>query len=88
MKEAEDLGKEMANALESFVNNYSRLPQKYCIEQLMRTHRTLQQSLARMFLLYFEELSKQYTDPRNEASVALAKAIMALPETERALPFI
>jgi hypothetical protein len=88
MEESEKLGVDMANALESFVNNYSRQPQQACVKRLMQSHRTLQQSLARLFLSYFEELSKQNTDLRNEAAVELAKQIMELPARTRALPFI
>jgi hypothetical protein len=56
----------------------------------VRDHLTLVQSKMRFCMLYIEEVARApYTDLRNEASVKLAKKIMAATdECDRALPLI
>jgi hypothetical protein len=79
---------ELAQAISRYLNVYgeSRLPM--LVEELGRDHRTLQQKFTRVCMMWMEHLAKSDYDMRNEASVMLARKIMALPARDRALPFI
>jgi hypothetical protein len=69
---------EMARELLKFVNSCGVDGKGFAVA-LASDHPTLQQSVMRLFLDFATEMSKkQYTDLRNEASVALAKKIVNL----------
>ncbi len=80
---------EMAQSISSFVNVYAGgKDMKECAKVLAKDHRSLQQMTMRLFMAFVEEMAVNSSDGRNEASVTLAKAIMALPDKVKALPFI
>ena len=83
-------GRELAGVISLSVNSFT-FDSNGFVEVMIREHKTLQQSFMREVILPYIEalsLSKNYDD-RNEASVALAKAIMErTTEAERCLPFI
>lgn len=71
-----------------FVNNYGHSDELFA-KLLMREHRTLQQSVMRLFMVCIEEWSKQeHCDLRNEATIALSRKILSLLEEDRCLPFL
>jgi hypothetical protein len=80
--------KAMVEALSHFVNNYS-CPNKDFAKQVMNEHRTLQQSMMRLFIATIEEWAKQeYFDLRNEDTIMLSRKIMKAIEGECYLRFI
>lgn len=70
-------GKELANELTNFVNNYNCDHEEF-INAFCREHRTLQQSSFRLFLMLLERLaSDEYnTDLRNKSSHEVAKKMI------------
>lgn len=53
------------------------------VEAMSRQHRTLQQGFTRLVVAWILDLSKrEHYDPRNEASVMLAKKIVANVEAD------
>jgi len=82
-------GKEFAEAFSRLVNNYSREEQKAAIQEMLRDHRSLQQSMTRFMVMWFKALAedKYGHDLRNEASVQLAKDFMAA-KFNKALPLV
>ena len=82
--------KDMAEAITSYLNNFSREPTDQLVEELLRQHRTLQQSFSRFCLRWFQRLAEapHGCDLRNEASVELAREIMKIDPQVRALPLI
>lgn len=88
-KEQKD-GEEFARTFSNFVNDMRRGPKKVALEKMMREHRTLQQNMMRFFLMFVEMMAEQQMfDMRNEASVKLAKSILAnVPEQDRQLPYV
>jgi len=72
-------GKELANELTDFVNNYNCDHDEF-INAFTRQHRTLQQSSFRLMLILMDKLaSSEYgknTDARNEGTHKLAKKLM------------
>lgn len=64
---------------------------KLFIQSMSNEHRTLQQAMTGYMLAWFKHLSElkenQY-DPRNEASVRIAKKIIAVTEGVTRLPLI
>tara|TARA_R100001510_G_C7613546_1_gene176355 strand:- start:371 stop:715 length:345 start_codon:yes stop_codon:yes gene_type:complete len=70
-------GKELANELTNFVNNYNCDHEEF-INAFCREHRTLQQSSFRLFLMLLDRIaSDEYsTDLRNESSHKVAKKMI------------
>lgn len=72
-------GKELANELTNFVNNFNCDHDEF-INSFCREHRTLQQSSFRLILMLVEKLaSDEYgknTDARNEGTHKLAKKLI------------
>ena len=70
-------GKELANELTNFVNNYNCDHEEF-INAFCREHRTLQQSSFRLFLMLLDKLaSDEYrTDGRNKSSHEVAKKMI------------
>ena len=82
--------KELADAMENAVNNFSFNPKKVA-EQVPLMHRTLQQSIYRLCRAIIEVMGADdyATDPRNQAAHDDAKAMLAyLREHGRAIPMI
>ena len=83
-------GKEMADELASFVNNYG-CDEEGFVENVMHQHRTLQQSLFKLFMLCVDEWSKKKEfefDGRNEHTVMTSKKIMEVIPDSKYVPFI
>lgn len=81
-------GEEMAMLFLKFINNMSANEEDF-VKGLCDSHRTLQQSIMRVFMKFVTEMAKKeegFYDLRNEASVKLARKIMALDDIY--LPFI
>jgi hypothetical protein len=87
---ADTTAKEMAEAIVSYLNNFSKKPTDELVDELLGQHRTLQQCFSRFCLRWFERLAEapHGFDLRNEASVKLAQAITKIDFRMRALPFI
>jgi hypothetical protein len=79
---------QLVKALSDYVNRMGH-DKDGVAEQVMREHRTLQQSLFGLFLRVIEEWSKQgHCDLRNEYAVESSKKIMELLDGNSATPFI
>ena len=86
---ADEKGQEFANTLSSFLNCMGNArAESAAVQAMLRNHATLRQSAMRLFMRYIRGLAEQHNDPRCEASINLAKAIMALPEAQHGLPLI
>jgi hypothetical protein len=87
---AEMTAKEMAETIMGYLNNFSRKPTEELVEELLRQHRTLQQSFSRFCLRWFERLAESPYgfDLRNEASVKLGREITKIDPRVRALPLV
>jgi hypothetical protein len=87
---ANKTAREMAEAITDYLNNFSREPAENLVEELLRQHRTLQQSFSRFCLRWFERLAEapHGHDLRNEASVKLAQEIKKIDPRVRALPLV
>ena len=72
----------------AFCDNHGSRTHATAVSQLLRRHRTSQQSVMRFFLQFVAGMAIAGTDDRNEASVELAKAIMAIDPEKRVLPLI
>ena len=86
-------GTEMAQMLDEFANSADHRETFAFVEQLtQRTHRTLQQKVMGLFVAAIEGWAsgKGGTDARNEATVALAKKMVAGTgdKYDRMLPYI
>jgi hypothetical protein len=80
---------EAARALARGLGQLDREGKEAFLDELTRIeHRTCQQDAARLFLGFFEVMAGSRSDPRNEATVELGKAIMGLPARVRSLPRI
>lgn len=83
--------KECAETIERSINTMSISP-KQVAKELATMHPTLQQTFMNIAVQFIREMSqKTYADGRNEASVELAKKIMAnldYEDKEGLLPFI
>lgn len=79
-------GQEFARIFSQFVNDMRNEPKKAALAAMLRDHRTIQQNMMRFVMLFIEGMAEQECDLRNEASVALAKEIMAIDPSVRALP--
>ena len=81
-----------SRALLDYVNDMSCTPQEL-VDDLSRSHRTLQQGVTRFCVAWLENCAKQYAtrdyDLRNEASAELGRQFMLLVEPRsRAIPSI
>lgn len=75
-----------ADRILAFVNAYGTDNEGFA-KIIAASHRTLQQSVMRLFIKTIEEISKQQTDPRNEQAVELAKKITEVAK-DYTLPLI
>lgn len=78
-----ELGKAMMNTVNTF-----NVDEKMFASFVANEHRTLQQSAMRLMTAAIRALAQNTPDARNEATVALAKAICNLPEAQNGLPMI
>jgi hypothetical protein len=91
-KQPTEAEQKVADAIMQHVNGHGLHPEGV-VSAMARDHRTLQQHMTRLAVEWFEYLAAlepgQY-DLRNEASVQLAKAIVASPEWEerKRLPYV
>lgn len=82
---------EMAQMLDEFVNGHDDdESRKAFAEQVtLRTHRTLQQNIMRLFVATLEAWAEAPYDLRNESTVALAKKFLATGDKyDRHLPYV
>ena len=85
---AETQGEKFFGEITSFMNGTSIDARKHAAKLMAKDHRTLQQNMMRFFMLFVEEMAQNTSDLRNEDSVALAKAIMNLPDNVQILRHI
>ena len=83
-------GKQFADTFSKFVNVMAASQDvTEAVQTMVYDHRHLQQGMMSFFMKFVEEMAKnERYDGRNEASVELAKSIMELDESVRALPYI
>jgi len=81
---------ELADQISTFVNRHgSNRGCQGVAEKMVQDHPTLQQAKMRLFVAYVKELAKlPYADARNQASVDLAKSLVAQWGDGPALPTI
>ena len=80
--------KDVVNELSKFANAMCPKSEEFA-EEVMREHRTLQQSMFGLFLRTIEEWAKQENyDLRNEYTVETSKKIMELLDDSSHTPFI
>jgi hypothetical protein len=79
MTRTEELTKEVVKNLSDFVNTFDSDRYAEFAKQFKREHRTLQQSMIRLFVTVIEEVGdgEYHTDARNEGSKKLCKDIMS-----------
>ena len=84
MNEREQAAVELAGKLEDFANSFSDSENKIVATHIMRSHRTLQQGVMRLFLTMCKDWAANeeadFYDLRNEATVKLAKRIVELDD--------
>ena len=80
--EAENAAKDLLN----FVNSFTYDQEAFAME-IARGHKTLQQSVMRLFVRTIEVMSTVVPDDRNRATVELAKEITKIAH-EYSLPLI
>ena len=77
----DERAEEFVKAFSSFVNSRSTPEFEYAVELMSREHRTLQQQMTQVCLLWLEHLTSLEEhngyDLRNEASVKLAKRLLS-----------
>ncbi len=61
---------------------------KGMLEVIQNEHRTNKQGLMRLLMMIIGQFALDGSDGRNQASVDLAKEIMAIDERKRILPYI
>jgi hypothetical protein len=87
IKDAKTITEELGNFANTFLPEYHGFS-----AGLSSQHRTLQQTIMRLFIRWLEdlaELPEDRHDARNEASVRFAKSVMQnVPEEDRWLPYI
>jgi len=90
-KSDEEFARAAQEQLSRFVNKYG-CPQSEFAEFVMSDHRTLQQSMMRLFVEcikgWAEKAEKKDYDLRNEATCKLCQKIVARFDDELGLPFI
>jgi hypothetical protein len=87
IKDAKTITEELGN----FANTFSPDESGF-IEGMSRQHRTLQQSITRLFIVWLRHLAtlpEGRYDDRNKATVRFAKSVMQnVPEEDMWLPYI
>lgn len=85
-------GAEMAEMFDEFCNSgrADERTQDFVDQVTKRTHRTLQQKMAGLFMRTFEGWSTAQFDARNEATVKIAKTIVEATKSQfyKSLPYI
>jgi hypothetical protein len=88
----QDEAKKVVDILSRFVNGFNREEREAFVTALMIEHRTLQQSMARLFFQcigkWAEYGEKGMFDGRNEATCKLCKKIVDTFGDEMGLPYI
>lgn len=89
----EKFAEELADRMEGFVNSFDRSGDKIFIEKItLRIHRSLQQSVFRLFYKCILSWSKCYEDGnydlRNEATCKLSHEITEFLKEKDGIPFI
>ena len=89
----EKFAEEIAGGMESFVNTFDRSGDKIFVEHVtLRIHRSLQQSIFRLFYRCIQSWSKSYEDGnydlRNETACKLSHEIVDLLKDRDGIPFI
>ena len=89
----EKFAEELADRMEEFVNNYDRSGDKVFVEKVtLRLHRSLQQSVFRLFYRCIRSWSECYDngnyDLRNEATCKLSHEIVEFLKEKDGIPFI
>lgn len=82
--------REMASQLSNFVNSFD-CDIDGCVDAILEQHRTLQQSIFRLFLKTINKWSKldeSLYDLRNECTVETSKKIMKALQGTDGVPFI
>jgi hypothetical protein len=81
---------ELAKQISDFVNGFGMGRSQALAVEMVRDHPTLQQGKMRLFVAFVREMAKiEYTDARNENSVALAKLIVkTIDDSNIGLPTI
>lgn len=74
MSQKEEQARKVANDILGFVNAFG-CDEKTFAESICTSHRTLQQSVMRLFMATIRRMAENDTDERNENAVALAKKI-------------
>lgn len=82
----ESQAKQLANDLLVFVNSFG-FDSKTFAEVIGRSHKTLQQSVMRLFLTTIRRMAQEVPDERNQATVRLAKEITEIAK-DCSLPLI
>jgi hypothetical protein len=81
---------ELANKLEYAMSGLTQSGKAQIVAERLvnNAHRTNQQSIMRFCIAYIKAMADNRSDPRNQASVDLARTLVAVPEIEHALPYI
>jgi hypothetical protein len=83
---------QLAYALERFANNSRTDKQEELADNLCRNHRTHQQSMFGLFIVWCKKLSENkkqgFYDARNEKSCEVASQVMDYMEGYTSLPYI
>ena len=93
-REAKEEGRKLAAELITSLNvmGFEKDTAEGFVEELMRSHRTLQQSFGRLLLEIIKGFAEQYKegryDPRNEGICKLCHHLAAEAEGRDYLPFI
>ena len=90
MNAQNNAGRQAAAALTNYVNGYcGPTDTESFVDTILREHRTLQQSTMRLIMATIKEWAKcKHYDLRNEATIELARHIVANLPKHDALPLI
>lgn len=80
-------GRDVADGVLAMVNSYANVEKREFVKAICSGHRTLQQSVMRLFVQLCERMSKNATDDRNQSAVELAKKITEIAK-DYPLPLI
>ena len=87
-----EAGKLLADMLADFVNASTGVAERAFTDELMRQHRTLQQSVFSLIMLCIERWAKAYEDrcydARNEYTCQMSQKIMELLDGVKRAPLI
>jgi hypothetical protein len=87
MTTREEQSREVAQYMSNYVNSFGGY-EAFC-DEMSKEHRTLQQNFTKLCIAWLKTLAKaEHFDPRNEASVQLARKIVEQFEDELYLPCI